>query len=215
MEIGERFGKLTIISIDEKGNVECMCDCGNKISCKHWKLTANIKPLRSCGCLRLERVHESKTVHGQSGGLICGQRTKLYRTWSNMKSRCYNPKVRSYSDYGAKGIRVCDEWLNDFVAFSDWAVKNGYDESDKSLVIDRIDPNDNYCPENCRWISAHENNIRARVKTCWAVNISTGEKTKFTNIKEFAENNGFDRKIIDRVLYGKAKSHNGYYFYYA
>ena len=85
--------------------------------------------------------------HGQS-------KTRLYGIYNGMKQRCNNPKSQSYQYYGAKGIKVCDEWKNDFMAFKEWADANGYNDT---LTIDRIDPKKDYCPENCRWLTINEN----------------------------------------------------------
>jgi hypothetical protein len=71
-----------------------------------------------------------------------------------MKTRCYNSSVGQYKYYGAKGVRVCDEWREDFKAFYDWAEANGYESF---LTIDRKDSSGDYCPENCRWITQAEN----------------------------------------------------------
>lgn len=215
--VGDSFGKLEVISITVEPTKRkspialCECECGNFIEVKACRLIQKHKPVKSCGCLRVEAVHNSKTTHGESGGLVVGKRTKLYRTWSNIKSRCYNPKVRSYHDYGAKGIGMCDEWLHDFVAFRDWAIANGYSDN---LTIDRIDVNGNYCPENCRWITSSENSILAHQKSGWGYCAETGERVEITNFKKFAEERGLSNKCIDRVLHKKQKQHKGWIFGY-
>ena len=89
--------------------------------------------------------------------------TRLYSIWHNMKSRCYCKYDSKYGNYGGKGITICEEWRNNFQAFYDWAMQNGYEDppvdsdrfwkSHNALTIDRIDEEQGYCPENCRWIS--------------------------------------------------------------
>ena len=70
-----------------------------------------------------------------------------------MKARCYNRNCKEYRFYGKRGISICQEWLNDFQPFFDWAMKNGYSDD---LTIDRINSNGNYEPSNCRWITIQE-----------------------------------------------------------
>lgn len=146
---GQRFGRLTVIKkhSSEKGRIkwECRCDCGNITYPVTSKLTTG--KTVSCGCLGLENATKAKITHGQT-------HSKLYDVWAAMRNRCYREKGSHWKYYGGKGIAVCEEWKSSFENFYSWALENGYKEG---LTIDRIDPDKNYCPENCRWITLAEN----------------------------------------------------------
>lgn len=88
-------------------------------------------------------------------------RTRLYTIFSGMKQRCYNPKTKNFNWYGGRGIAICDEWMGEHGVsnFIEWALNNGYEEH---LTIDRIDPNGDYSPTNCQWITQSDNSSRAR-----------------------------------------------------
>ena len=93
-----------------------------------------------------------RKTHGMS-------KNKFYQVWNGIKQRCYNENNKQYKNYGKRGIKVCDEWLNNFEAFYEWAIDNGYKEG---LQIDRINNNGNYEPNNCRWVDRYVNNDNRR-----------------------------------------------------
>ena len=84
-----------------------------------------------------------------------GRYTRLYKIWDGIKQRILNQKSKDYPNYGGRGITICPEWTNDYTKFRDWSLSNGYMNN---LIIDREDPNGNYEPNNCRWITVLESN---------------------------------------------------------
>ena len=159
---GMRFGKLVVLrpDVNEKNRIGwlCKCDCGNEMFVETGRLTASIKnpdsPKHavSCGCL-----HGAKPIHG-------GSHTRLYRVWAHMKQRCYNSNSNAYIHYGGRGIKICDEWKDDFSSFQKWALENGYDEKAEwhKCTIDRIDVDGDYEPTNCRWVDMHTQLLNRR-----------------------------------------------------
>ena len=107
---------------------------------------------KSCGCLNSELARQRAKTHGLSN-------ERIYKTWQNMIYRCENKNYIEFARYGGRGITVCDQWRNDFMAFHNWAMSNGYQDD---LTIDRIDVNGSYEPSNCQWLTRSEN-----VKKAW------------------------------------------------
>lgn len=151
----KRFGRLTAVCRNgsQYGNAawDCVCDCGNIVNVPSNRLIS--RNTKSCGCLEREQRVARMTTHNLTN-------TSLYTTWESMKKRCYYPKHPGYKNYGGKGVIICEEWKTDFKKFYDWAMKNGYSEG---LTLDRINPNGNYEPGNCQWLTLSEN-----VKRAWA-----------------------------------------------
>lgn len=149
--IGKRFGRLVVIEnlgIKKHGSAihRCLCDCGNVKEVPNSYLKSN--HTTSCGCL----VKEIHTTHN-----LC--KTRIYKIYEKMKDRCYRKNFTFYNNYGGRGIKICNEWLNDFKLFYDWAIQNGYKDN---LTIDRVDNNGNYEPSNCRWVDRKTQNSNTR-----------------------------------------------------
>lgn len=151
----QRFGKLTVLrELDPKitpngrkhRQFECKCDCGSTLVKSLDFLTHAKVP--DCGC-----ETPSRRRYGEMG------QHRLYRIWRGMICRCTMENIPQYKNYGARGIKVCDEWSNNFKSFYTWAFENGYSDE---LTIDRIDVNGDYCPENCRWVSMQVQNFNKR-----------------------------------------------------
>ena len=104
---------------------------------------------------------------------------RLYSIYNNMKNRCLNKNFHKFESYGKRGIKICDEWLQEFKSFYTWAFSCGYKEG---LTLDRIDVDGNYCPENCRWVDIH---IQASNKRPYN-NSKTGYKGIYPKGSKFA-----------------------------
>ena len=187
--IGKTFGRFTVVSNAGKAPSKhslwrCVCSCGNEIIVIRCSLTSG--STRSCGCLNDEQRHKkgeeaNRTKHGKHD-------TRLYRIWKAMRNRCLNPNSPDFQKwYGAKGITVCQEWINDFSPFEKWAIENGYQDT---LTLDRIDVNSNYSPQNCRWVS---NSIQQNNKT---TNHLLTYNNETHTLAEWSKITGIDRSAI-------------------
>ena len=130
-----------------------------------------------------------------------------------MLYRCYNRKSRIYKYYGARGINVCEEWRNDFLAFYNWALQNGYKEG---LTIDRIDCNGNYNPQNCRWTDI-KGQQRNKNNNCfydyYGEKLTIGELSEMTGINYHTIydrlHHGWDiKQAIETPVRNNGKLHN-------
>lgn len=187
---GCRFGRLTVVRhVGMTGHNtfwHCVCDCGNEVDVASHKLRTG--HTRSCGCLHNEMLSMRNSKH-------CLTNSRLYAVYASMKSRCYNERSHEYASYGGRGIRVCEEWRDDFKAFYEWAVSSGY-ESDVprgTCTLDRIDNDGDYRPDNCRWINIKQQNRRRKeVEATYA----DGTTKRFWSVRAAGEATGTDRKKI-------------------
>ena len=153
---GQRFGRLTVLDISHRLNRRiiwrCICDCGKETR------TATIADLRSgntrsCGCLSREISSRVNLKHGHTSG---GKWSPTFRSWADMRTRCFNPNIKKFKNHGGRGITICDRW-DDFQNFlSDMG------ERPSGLTLDRIDNDGNYEPGNCRWATWSQQNKNRR-----------------------------------------------------
>ena len=157
IKTGDRYGRLTIVSEAPKSERQykwkreflCKCDCGNYRRVRLENLVSG--HTKSCGCYIRDFNKDNKIKHGHYG-------SRLYKIWQGIKKRCLQRNSKDYRDYGGRGIKICDEWM-EFEPFYEWAINNGYQQD---LTIERIDVNGNYEPSNCTWIPKKEQGRNTR-----------------------------------------------------
>lgn len=177
-KVGEKFSRLTVIRVgrtDKPRRYYAICDC----ECGKSDIPVQIARLKSgktksCGCFNKDQ----KTTHGL-------YYMPIYQRWAAMMDRCFNTKRNNFSEYGGRGITVCDRWKTPENFTSDMSASFS-----EELQLDRIDTNGNYSPENCRWISQIEN-LGNRRNT---VMITYKGETK--NIQQWSESTGISKKNI-------------------
>lgn len=156
---GNKYGKLTVLGIASRNPLKwkCICDCGNTTEVG----SSNLKrgQVTTCGCSH----RRGNPTHGQCY-------TRVYKIYAKILRRCYKEYDPAYKNYGGRGITMCDEWRNSFVAFSEWAYSHGYSDD---LSIDRIDNNKGYSPDNCRWATTYEQANNTRKNRVYTMNGET------------------------------------------
>jgi hypothetical protein len=137
------------------------CDCGNQIDTR----AAHVRSgnTKSCGCLKLQTLRQNQPVHGHAQK---GNKSPEYWAWASMIQRCHNPNAQAYHNYGARGIKVCEEWRTSFVAF----IKHMGNRPSPKHSLDRINNDGDYEPRNCKWSTKSDqakNRRRLHPKSIW------------------------------------------------
>lgn len=194
-ELGKVYGKRTVIKIlgrqkygDGHLLVLSKCECGKEDIVR----LDELKKGKRLMCVNCGYEHQGEKEKSD--------REALYDIWRGMKKRCYNKNVKGYRWYGAKGIKVCEEWRSNFDSFYSWCMSHGYK---KGLSIDRIDGNKDYEPDNCRMATMKEQIINR--------GIQKNNKTGYIGVgynkngKKYNAQIKIDRKNIQLGVYNTKK----------
>ena len=155
--IGNVYGRWTVLGFSGKRGPQgktpywlCRCECGTIRDVAYPVLTSKIRPSRSCGCLIREITSKRSKTHGMRS-------SREYVCWTSMKDRCYNRRSPNFADYGGRGISVCDRWR---VSFENFYTDMG--QRPYGHTLGRINNNDSYFKENCRWETITQQNRNKR-----------------------------------------------------
>lgn len=184
--VGQRFDFLTVrgeaarVPGRDHRWVQVVCDCGVEKTVR----VDHLDRIRSCGCQRKALAAQMNRTHGMS-------RSPEYQAWGCMRLRCSDPQDSQYENYGARGIRVCDEWEASFEAFfADLGARSSPKHS-----LDRIDNDKNYEPGNCKW-STDKEQVRNR-----RISLRVDFDGRNALLIEFAEERGLDYHVVWQRIY--------------
>ena len=166
-DILSEYGKCKVLYVDEYNTllhkslwVKVKCkNCGKIVSKSISRMKDTIERgyPNTCGCI----------IKSSDGDNTVGKRHRLYSIWNNIIGRTECKNSQQYKYYGQRGIKICDDWRNSYLAFKEWALSNGYDDT---LTIDRIDVNGNYEPNNCRWTDMKHQARNTRHNKLYTIN---------------------------------------------
>lgn len=189
--LGARFGRLTVKDFYYKNNgrqnnlyYRCLCDCGNEKDVRGDNFSSK-NPTKSCGCITKEIAIEKASKMGKENITHGMSRTRIYKSWDAMKSRCDNPNDKDFPNYGGRGISYDQAWSVFVNFYSD--MREGYEDT---LTLDRKDVNGNYSKDNCRWTSME---IQNNNKSSHPILECNGKKKK---LMEWAEELGLSPALI-------------------
>lgn len=148
--VGKKQFNYTVVDVVKregrtKYELQCLCNCGKTFYIYPYMFG---KPMyKSCGCLKVKKINNYNRSHG-------GSKHPLYQLYLSMVQRCYKPNHKAYASYGGRGITVCQEWLDNPQNFYEWVESIG--GRPEGYTLDRIDNSKGYSPDNCKFVSMHE-----------------------------------------------------------
>lgn len=159
---GHRYGRFTVL--DRAANIgrsvswRCKCDCGTLVNVAAGNLRNGASS--SCGCLKLEQLVARSIKHGHT---TSRKHSTTYASWAHMVDRCCNEKHPRFSDYGGRGITVCERWRESFAAFLEDMGEKPL-EKHRRFTLERRDNEKDYEKANCYWADykTQANNRRKR-----------------------------------------------------
>ena len=200
--VGEKYGRLEIISFDRRAGENrkkyqyywnCKCDCGTIKSICYGNLQS--KTTKSCGCFKAEALGKFSTVHGRMKN--SRKFKNEFSSWHNMIDRCTDPLNSRYYLYGGKGITICNSWLESFDNF----VKDMGLKPEKHYSIERINGEEGYNKENCKWATPKEQAINRRSSSS-VIDTITGKE--YPTISDAAIHIKMNKGTLHSKLTGKS-----------
>lgn len=209
---GKTFGRLFVVSEagrSSNGSVlwNCICNCGNTVQVMSSSMKNSL--ISSCGCLYAETRKNCNKTHGKS-------KSREYNAWTAAKQRCYYIKHDYYSEYGGRGITMCDDWKNSFENFY-----RDMGDCPEGMSIERIDTNGHYEPKNCKWDSASNQIFNTRMRPNnksgksgvywhkitmkWAAAIRSNGRSIHLGVFENLEDAVSARRVAELKYYGRIK----------
>lgn len=204
-DLQEKHGRLTIVSdpfykgIGKRKQyyVSTICECGVSKDIRVSHIKSGL--IRSCGCFRNQQNLIRSITHGLT-------RHPLYGVWLNMRNRCYRPNNERYSDYGGRGVQVCEAWKNDFKSFYDWAISNGWQKGlnlDKDIIPEKLGiPAVLYSPDVCCFVTVQENNRNKKntLRANKVAEIRSLHSAGRATISELSQMYGVARSTISAII---------------
>jgi len=185
--VGQRYGRYLVIAKSDKRTkankqvVLCKCDCGTEREVVVNNLRSGTST--SCGCWKDEKTGARRKIHGYS-------KNSMYHRYRSMIRRCYDPLHKEFHNYGGRGIKVCDRWLE--------SIENYMEDMGKApfymASIDRIDNNGDYLKENCHWATKKEQTINRRTTKMIEYN---GESLC---LSDWSRKLGFEKQFVQKRL---------------